>query len=108
MHSPSEVAYVSATRDRRPLRFTADGNEATERAWRTHWIRADLPEAARERLTQRQSKPPDLTVIEPLNEWSCTACGGSGWLLFMGGPGPCAWTARTCTIWSSCPPATPH
>ena len=86
--APSEVAYVSATRDRRPLRFTADGNEATERAWRTHWIRADLPEAARKRLTQRQSKPPDLTVIEPLNEWSCTACGGSGWLLFMEGPGP--------------------
>ena len=66
----SEVAYVAATRDQRPLRFTADGNEATERAWRTHWIRADLPEAARERLTQRQSKPPGLTVIEPLNEWS--------------------------------------
>jgi len=27
-------------------------------------------------------------VIAPLNEWSCTACGGSGWLLFMEGPGP--------------------
>jgi hypothetical protein len=51
-------------------------------------MRADLPEAARERLTRRQSKLPDLMVIEPLNEWSCTACGGSGWLLFMEGPGP--------------------
>ena len=86
--APSEVAYVGATRDRRPLRFTADGNEATERAWGTHWMRADLPEAARERLTRRQSKLPDLMVIEPLNEWSCTACDGSGWLLFMEGPGP--------------------
>ena len=84
----SEVAYVAATRDRRPLRFTADGDQATERAWRTHWMRADLPEAARERLTRRQSKPPDLVVIEPLKEWSCTACGGSGWVLFMEGPGP--------------------
>ena len=86
--APSEVAYVGATRDRRPLRFTADGNEATERAWGTHWMRADLPEAARERLTRRQSKLPDLVVIEPINEWSCMACGGSGWLLFMEGPGP--------------------
>jgi hypothetical protein len=85
---PSEVAYVAATRDRRPLRFTAHGDQATERAWRTHWLRAELPAAARERLTRRQSKPPDLVVIEPLHEWSCTACGGSGWLLFMEGPGP--------------------
>jgi hypothetical protein len=79
---------MGATRDRRPLRFTADGNEATERAWGTHWMRADPPEAARERLTRRRSKLPDLMVIEPLNEWSCTACDGSGWLLFMEGPGP--------------------
>ena len=32
---------MAATRDRRPLRFTADGDQATERAWRTHWMRAD-------------------------------------------------------------------
>src|SRR5919197_2129579 len=86
--TPSEVDYLAATRDRRPLRFTADGDQATERAWRTHWMRADLPQAARERRTRRQSKPPDLVVVEPLNEWSCTACGGSGWLLLMEGPGP--------------------
>ena len=83
-----EVAYVAATRDLRPLRFTADGDQAAERAWRTHWIRADLSEAARERLTQRQSRAPDLVVIEPLSEWTCTSCGGSGWLLFMEDPGP--------------------
>lgn len=83
-----EVAYVAATRDRRPLRFTADGDQAAERAWRTHWIRADLSEAARERVTQRQSRAPDLVVIEPLSEWTCTSCGGSGWLLFMEDPGP--------------------
>ena len=96
---------MAATRDRRPLRFTADGDQATELAWRTHWMRADLPAAARERLTGGRSKPPDLVVIEPLNEWSCTACGGSGWL-FMEGAGPLCWTARTWAIWSSCPPAT--
>jgi hypothetical protein len=44
---PSEVAYVAATRDRRPLRFTADGDQAAERAWRTHWTRPDLSAAAR-------------------------------------------------------------
>ena len=80
---PSEVAYVAATRDRRPLRFTVDGGETGERVWHTHWTRPDLSEAARRRLTERQSKAPDLVVIEPLNEWSCTGCGGSGSHLFM-------------------------
>jgi hypothetical protein len=85
---PGDVDYVAATRDRRSLRFTADGDQAAERAWRTHWIRPDLSAAARERLTRRQSKAPELVVIEPLNEWTCTGCGGSGSHLFMEGPGP--------------------
>jgi hypothetical protein len=34
------------------------------------------------------SRSPDLVVIEPLREWTCTSCGGSGFLLFMEGPGP--------------------
>jgi hypothetical protein len=34
---PSDVAYLAATRDRRPLRFTADGDPTAERAYRTHW-----------------------------------------------------------------------
>jgi hypothetical protein len=85
---PNEVAYVAATRDRRPLRFTADGDRAAERAWRTHWIRPELSAAARERVTHRQSKAPDLVVIEPLNQWTCMGCGGSGSYLFMEGPGP--------------------
>jgi hypothetical protein len=85
---PNEVAYVAATRDRRPLRFTTGGDQAAERAWRTHWTRPDLSAAARERWTKRQSKAPDLVVIEPLNQWTCTGCGGSGSYLFMEGPGP--------------------
>jgi len=85
---PIQVAYLAATRDRQSLRFTADGDQAAERAWRTHWTRPDLSAAARERLTRRQSKAPDLVVIEPLNEWTCTGCGGSGSYLFMEGPGP--------------------
>jgi hypothetical protein len=85
---PNEVAYVAATRDRQLLRFTADGGQAAERAWRTHWIRPDLSEAARARLARRQSKAPDLVVIEPLGDWTCTGCGGTGSYLFMEGPGP--------------------
>src|SRR4029453_3941537 len=68
-----------------PRRFPAGGNEAPGRAGGTHGMRADLPEAARERLTRRQSKLPDLMVIEPLNEWRCTACGGAGGGVFVGG-----------------------
>jgi hypothetical protein len=85
---PSEVAYVAATRDRRALRFTADGDQVSERAWRTHWIAADLSEAVRERVAQRQSRAPDLVVVEPLSEWTCTGCDGSGTLLFMEDDGP--------------------
>src|SRR6266498_3211668 len=73
---PSEVAYVAATRDRRALRFTADGDQVSERAWRTHWIAADLAAAARARYCS----------------WRTTA--------------RCALAARTWTIWCSCPPAT--
>jgi hypothetical protein len=81
--TPSEVAYLAATRDRRALRFTADGDQATERTWRTHWVRSDLSEAARQRVVTAQSKAPDLVVIEPLNRWTCAGCGGSGSWLFM-------------------------
>jgi hypothetical protein len=39
-------------------------------------------------LAERQSRPPELVVIAPLNEWTCTACGGTGDLLIMDAPGP--------------------
>lgn len=42
----------------------------------------------RTRLGERQSRPPDLVVISPLNDWTCTACGGTGSLLMMEGAGP--------------------
>ena len=32
----------------------------------------------RDRLTERQSQASDLVVIEPLNEFTCTGCGGPG------------------------------
>lgn len=35
---PTEADYVSATRDRRSLRFTSGADPGAERAWRTRWI----------------------------------------------------------------------
>jgi len=71
---PSETTYLAATRDRRPLRFTADGDPAIERAYRTHWISPDLTPAQRERLNQA----PDLVAILPLTSWTCASCHGTG------------------------------
>jgi hypothetical protein len=85
---PSEVDYLAATRDRRPLRFTAGGDRAMETACRTHWISPELSDARRDRLTERQSRAPDLVVIEPLKEFSCTGCGDTGPYLIMEDPGP--------------------
>lgn len=84
---PSETAYVARTRDRRALRFSAHGDEAIEQAYRTHWVSPALSEAQRDRLTDRQSKAPDLVVISPLKDWRCTSCEGTGDLLIMEEPG---------------------
>lgn len=42
---PVEADYVSATRGRQSLLFTASAAPEAERAWRTRWIPADLPAA---------------------------------------------------------------
>jgi hypothetical protein len=85
---PSETAYVSATRDRRPLRFVG-GDEATEQVFRTHWISAELSDAQRERVVERQNRPPDLLVILPVRDWTCTGCGREdGDFLMMEDAGP--------------------
>ena len=85
---PSETSYVARTRDRRELRFSASGDPDIERAYRTHWVPPQVSEAKRQRLAERQSRPPDLVVISPLKDWTCTACSGTGDLLIMEGPGP--------------------
>lgn len=84
---PSETAYVARTRDRRTLRFSKFGKPDIERAYRTHWVSPELSEHKRERLAERQSKPPDLVVISPIRDWTCSACGGTGELLIMDEPG---------------------
>lgn len=82
--NPSETDYVARTRDHRQLRFSASGDAAIERAYRTHWVSPDLSQHA----VERQSQPPDLVVISPVNEWTCTSCGDTGDLLFMEDAGP--------------------
>ena len=86
---PSETAYVARTRDRRALRFSKSGGNGIERAYRTHWVSPELSERKRERLAERQSRPPDLVVVSPVKEWTCALCGSedAGWLI-MEDPGP--------------------
>lgn len=85
---PSETAYLARTRDRRPLRFSVSGNPDIERTYRTHWVSPTLSEPERERLAEKQSRPPELLVIAPVRDWVCTSCDGTGDLLIMDTPGP--------------------
>jgi hypothetical protein len=84
----SETIYVARTPDRRPLRFSVSGSETIERAYRTHWVSSQMSPARRERLAERSSRPPDLVVISPVKEWTCTGCAGTGDLLIMSDDGP--------------------
>ncbi len=61
----SETGYVARTRDRRPLRFSVSGAPEIERAYRTHWVSPELSAAKRDRLAERQDRPPELVVISP-------------------------------------------
>lgn len=83
-----ETAYIARTRDRRPLRFSVSGAAEIERAYRTHWWSPDLSAAERERLVDRQSRPPDLVVISAVRDWTCATCSGTGDLLLMQDAGP--------------------
>jgi hypothetical protein len=80
---PSEMAYVARTRDRATLQFSASGDPAIERNYRTHWFSPALPEKKRARVVEQIGRPPDLVVVSPLNDWTCATCGGTGTLLLM-------------------------
>jgi hypothetical protein len=82
--NPSQTDYVARTRDRRQLRFSVSGDPNIEQAYRTHWVSPALSRHA----VERQSRAPDLVVISPLQDWTCTSCGGGGELLFMEDAGP--------------------
>ncbi|MDF5756473.1 DUF2293 domain-containing protein [Spongiactinospora sp. TRM90649] len=74
-----ETPYIGASRGRRELRFTVDGEPGVERACRTHWVSPALGERGR----QSMAKIPDLTVVTPLNAWTCAGCGDTGPYLIM-------------------------
>jgi hypothetical protein len=85
----SETQYVARTPHRQALRFSRSGDPEVERSYRTHWVSPALSEEKRERLAEKASRPPELVVIQPLNdEWKCHRCGGTGDLLVMENPGP--------------------
>src|SRR5690349_21375489 len=44
-----ETPYVAANPGRKALRFSRSGEDALERAWRTHWVSPALSEKQRER-----------------------------------------------------------
>jgi hypothetical protein len=80
----SETQYVARTVERQALRFRRDGDPATELCFRTHWVSPALPEKKRERLAAQANPPPELVVVQPLNEtWKCHRCGETGDLLVM-------------------------
>ena len=84
----TEAEYVSATRSRRPLRFSTGAPAVVEATWRTRWVSPDLPARKRERITKIQDSPPDLVVVQPVREWTCAECRGTGDLLIMDDEGP--------------------
>ena len=86
--SPSETDYVARTPARQTLRFSKSGNPTIEKLYRTHWISGELSEKKREHLVEKASRAPELVVIQPLNDWKCHRCGGTGDLLIMESPGP--------------------
>ncbi len=90
---PSERLYPARSRAPRELRFSAADDPELERAYRTHWLSPDLNEAGGRRLTEREAKRPDLVVIEPLKEFTCSLCGAPrAGLLMMEDPGPVCMT----------------
>lgn len=104
---PSETGYVARSRGRQSLRFSKSGDPAIELAYRTHWVSPELSDRERARLAERQSRPPDLVVVSPVKEFTCSGCATvSGGLLIMEEPARCASSARTWIISCSLPRAT--
>lgn len=83
----TEAEYASVTRDRRPLRFLTSGDPVQEAAWRLRWRSPDRSEG-KDRITRAQEPPPDLIVIQPVRDWVCAECQGTGELLIMDDKGP--------------------
>lgn len=80
------VAYLEGA-----LRFSASNDPGVDQAYRMHWISPELSERKRERLAERQSRPPDLLVIAASKPWRCAEYAaefGAGAFLLMEDAGP--------------------
>lgn len=84
----NETPYVARTPQREALRFSRSGDAEVERSYRTHWLSPGLAASQRARLTKKAGRAPDLVVIQPLNDWTCHRCGGTGDILIMEAAGP--------------------
>jgi hypothetical protein len=90
---PSETAYLARTRDQRALQFSASADPSIERVFHTHWLSDDLSPEQRRETAKKQSRPPELLVIWPRKDFTCTSCGNSsGGFLIMEDPGPLCMT----------------
>jgi hypothetical protein len=80
----TEAEYV--TRTRRELRFLTDAHPLEDAAWRLRWVSPDMDNRKRERIAKTDS--PDLVVIQPVKDFTCAECQGTGDMLIMDQPGP--------------------
>ena len=78
---------MARTLDRRPLRFSIRGDDV-ERAYRTHWLSPELTRKESEKIEERQGRPPDLVVIQPLKDVRCSGCDSFLDMLIMDDAGP--------------------
>ncbi|QUQ72166.1 DUF2293 domain-containing protein [Kutzneria sp. CA-103260] len=73
--------HLSATRDRRPLRFTADRDN--------RWVNLSFTKVGLDPATI-DKKVPDLVVLEAREEFECEECGdGDKWLMMDAGSAIC-------------------
>ncbi|QZT65613.1 DUF2293 domain-containing protein [Mycolicibacterium austroafricanum] len=63
-------------------KFTADGDPATERSFRTRWAAAEHHAPA-----PPPQRPAGITVISALSSWTCVTCGETGDLLVKNAAG---------------------
>jgi hypothetical protein len=64
------------------VRHRSQGNPETRQS------AAAEEDRSQERSRRTQNSTPDLVVIQPLREWTCAECQGTGDLLIMDEPGP--------------------
>jgi hypothetical protein len=74
---PSETGYLARTRGRRRCASASvERPRLSARIARTGF-RPNSPQPSATDFAQRQSRPPDLVVISPLKDWTCTTCSGT-------------------------------